>query len=125
MIHQTLAHPPDHCRIDVLGDLTPWKGRLGQLRMSSGIDHRYGKVTSLRGPAQDQADLFGILNTIYELHLPLLLFRALPGDTADEEDDRFGGFACRPGRRLALPGLLLKGCPRKIGKNPPILPRYG
>jgi len=31
-----------------------------------------GQVTILIGQLQDQAELSGVLNTLYELHLPLL-----------------------------------------------------
>lgn len=87
MIQQTAARSPNTYRIDIQGDLTAWKGRLGALRMSSRRDRHFGQVTSLSGQVQDQAELFGILNTIYELHLPLLLLSAQPSDIADEEDD--------------------------------------
>jgi len=63
--------------IDVQGDLTSWKGRLGELKMHIEQDPRYGQVTTLTGPVRDQAELFGILNTIYELHLPLLRLKKL------------------------------------------------
>ena len=87
MIQQTSPHSPNTYRIDVQGDLAAWEGRLGGLQMSSRHDRRYGQVTSLSGPVQDQAELFGILNTIYELHLPLLLLSALPRYIADEDNN--------------------------------------
>ena len=85
MIQQKSPLSPNAYRIDIQGDLTPWEGRLGRLQMSSRHDRQYGQVTSLSGPVQDQAELFGILNTIYELHLPLLLLIALPSHIADED----------------------------------------
>ena len=87
MIQQTSPHSPNTYRIDVQGDLAPWEGRLGGLQMSSRHDRQYGEVTSLSGPIQDQAELFGILNTIYELHLPLLRLSALSRHSADEDNN--------------------------------------
>ncbi|MGB5201104.1 MAG: hypothetical protein WBN68_02055 [Sedimenticolaceae bacterium] len=87
MIQQTSPHPPYAYRIDVQGDLAPWEGRLGGLQMSSRHDLRYGRVTSLSGPVQDQAELFGILNTLYELHLPLLRLSSLPSQITDEDNN--------------------------------------
>lgn len=87
MIQQVSPHPPCAYRIDVQGDLAPWEGRLGGLQMSSRYDRQYGQVTSLSGPVQDQAELLGILNTIYELHLPLLFLSALPSQIADEDNN--------------------------------------
>ncbi len=48
-------------------------------------DPRYGQVTTLTGPVRDQAELFGILNTIYELHLPLLRLKTLKSPKQAEE----------------------------------------
>ena len=68
---------PDAYLIAVQGDLTSWTGRLGELEMHIEQDPRYGQVTTLTGPVRDQAELFGILNTIYELHFPLLRLKTL------------------------------------------------
>ena len=76
---------PDAYLIDVQGDLTSWKGRLGELKMHIEQDPRYGQVTTLKGPVRDQADLFGILNTIYELHLPLLRLKTFVAEKPVEE----------------------------------------
>lgn len=48
-----------------------WGERLGGLS----IDHaRHGQrsITVLSGPVIDQAALFGILNALYDLHMPLV-----------------------------------------------------
>lgn len=81
------THTPTAYRIDIQGDLTPWKGRLGDLRMSIRDDPLHGRVTSLRGPVQDQASLFGVLNTLYELHMPLLRIEALTADNSSEKNN--------------------------------------
>ena len=62
---------PLECTIKVVGTLDPrWSERLGGLRV-----HATGRsypVTELSGPLRDQAALFGVLTTLYDLGLPLL-----------------------------------------------------
>jgi len=64
---------PGRYRIEIQGELGPnWSDRLGDMRVfpsSSGNDN---KVTAIEGRVSDQAALVGVLNTLYELHLPLL-----------------------------------------------------
>jgi hypothetical protein len=36
------------------------------------LEHREGPVTELVGKVRDQAELAGLLNSLYELHLTLL-----------------------------------------------------
>jgi len=50
-----------------------WSDRLGGFVITSAEDAEYGStVTTLEGSVLDQAALLGILNTIYELRLPLI-----------------------------------------------------
>ena len=50
-----------------------WSDRLGGLEITcEGDSDDEGHVTTLRGQLMDQAALFGILNTLYGLRLPLL-----------------------------------------------------
>ncbi len=78
---------PGTYRIEIEGELSPdWGPRLGDLRMTSWRSEDGGCLTVLRGRVCDQAALAGILNTIYELHVPLLSVQRLdddapPGDT--------------------------------------------
>src|SRR5215204_7633163 len=62
---------PLECTIKVVGTLAPrWSERLGGLRL-----HATGRgypVTELSGRLLDQAALFGVLTTLYDLGLPLL-----------------------------------------------------
>jgi hypothetical protein len=37
-------------------------------------------ITTLEGQVRDQAELLGVLNTLYELHVPLLTVKHLPPD---------------------------------------------
>ena len=62
---------PGNYRIEVQGHLRPdWNDRFGAMRIDS--PETDSAVTVLQGHVSDQAELVGILNTLYELHLPLL-----------------------------------------------------
>lgn len=67
-------HNPAVYLISVQGVLDEtWSSRLGGLTIMcepTGADR--GAVTTLRGSLLDQAALLGVLNTLYDLHLPLL-----------------------------------------------------
>ena len=95
---------PLACTIRVVGTLDPrWSERLGGLRV-----HATGRsypVTELSGPLLDQAALFGVLTTLYDLGLPLLSVdcRAAPGPPA-------AGAGAPPGpRRLRASGMENEG----------------
>lgn len=67
-------------QILVQGDLDPrWSGRLGGLDITSSVPELGAQspkpgasVTQLSGRLVDQAALFGVLNTLYQLRLPLI-----------------------------------------------------
>ena len=62
---------PGNYRVEVHGHLRPdWNDRFGAMRIIS--LETDSAVTVLQGHVSDQAELAGILNTLYELHLPLL-----------------------------------------------------
>ena len=74
-----LFEGPGKYRIDVLGQLdAAWSDRLGgmQITIESAVDGK--TVTNLVGHLRDQAQLSGILNTLYDLYLPILLVQYLP-----------------------------------------------
>jgi len=62
-------------RICVLGSLDEsWSERLGGLLITAdSLKDQAGPVTELVGKVRDQAELAGVLNTLYELHLTILL----------------------------------------------------
>lgn len=64
---------PATYRISVHGFMPPaWSARLGGLTIRT-IDQQDGeKVTILSGQLQDQAALIGVINALYDRHLPLL-----------------------------------------------------
>lgn len=58
-------------RISVRGTVPPgWCDRLGGMRVEFEGDDD-GPVTTLVGELRDQAALAGVLNTLYQLHLPI------------------------------------------------------
>jgi len=60
-------------RIAVQGHLRPdWSDRFGAMQMITSPPEADNAITVLKGHVSDQAELAGILNTLYELHLPLL-----------------------------------------------------
>jgi len=68
-------------RIRVRGFLDEsWSERLGGMRITTDSRRDKGSVTSLVGAMRDQAELSGVLNTLYELHLTLLSVERLDGD---------------------------------------------
>ena len=72
----TLGKSASYC-IKVQGRLDEtWSDRLAgmQIKTSSRGDI---KVTILSGNVRDQAELLGVLNSLYELHLPLLSLEIL------------------------------------------------
>jgi len=64
---------PGNYRIRVLGSLDEsWSERLGGLRITAcSPREQVGPTTELCGKVRDQAELAGLLNSLYELHLTL------------------------------------------------------
>jgi hypothetical protein len=72
-----LSQPCDY-RIDVLGRLDEdWSDRLSGMRILPGSCGCDPQVTVLVGKLEDQAELIGVLNSLYELHLPLVQVKLL------------------------------------------------
>ena len=60
-----------------------WSERLGGMTILTSVRGSQGQVTMLIGQLQDQAELSGVLNTLYELHLTLLSVELLTGEKAN------------------------------------------
>jgi hypothetical protein len=76
-----LFDSPGNYRIRVQGLLDEsWFERLGGLRITTSRQIDKAPVTELVGQMRDQAELAGVLNTLYELHLTLLSVEYLDGD---------------------------------------------
>jgi hypothetical protein len=68
-------------RIRVQGFLDEsWSERLGGMSISTSSLKDQGSITALVGIVRDQAELAGVLNTLYELHLTLLSVEFLNGE---------------------------------------------
>ena len=64
---------PGYYRIEVQGRLSQdWLDRMGAMQVEAQSPQEDVDVTVLQGRVSDQAQLSGIINTLYELHLPLL-----------------------------------------------------
>jgi hypothetical protein len=64
---------PATYQISVQGRIDPdWSDRLGGMTLSLIEEEVSPPVTTLEGKLSDQAALLGVLNSLYELHLPIL-----------------------------------------------------
>jgi hypothetical protein len=69
---------PATYRIYVKGHLvSDWSDRLADMKIESSVAPNGQETTTLEGRLADQAALFGVLNTLYELHLPVLSVECL------------------------------------------------
>lgn len=69
---------PATYRIKVQGYLDESKSEfLGGMTITASSQGDQGVVTTLVGRLRDQAELSGVLNTLYELHLSILLVECL------------------------------------------------
>ena len=71
-------YKPGNYRIRIQGFLDKsWSERISGMRITIHNEDDGAPVTSLEGRVRDQAELAGVLNTLYELHLPLLSVKSL------------------------------------------------
>lgn len=69
---------PATYQISVLGRIDPtWSDRLEGMTIRKATVEVSPPVTTMEGELSDQAALAGVLNTLYELHLPILLVKCL------------------------------------------------
>jgi hypothetical protein len=72
---------PGKYRICALGYLDEsWSERLGGLRITTSTRGDQKTVSTLIGQVRDQAELAGVLNSLYQRHLTLLSVEHLNGD---------------------------------------------
>ena len=65
-------------QISVQGRIDPTSSDLlGGMTISQAAGDHTGPVTTLEGELRDQAALAGVLNTLYELHLTVILVKRL------------------------------------------------
>lgn len=69
---------PARYRIRINGHLdTSWSERLGGMVITTSGGKNTQDTTMLEGELTDQAALSGVLNTLYDLHLPLMSVECL------------------------------------------------
>jgi hypothetical protein len=69
---------PAKYQISVMGRLDPnWSNRLDGMMITLTPEGSDPVITTLEGEVTDQAALAGILNTLYELHMPILSLKWL------------------------------------------------
>ena len=84
MTNHPTMHGPANYRIRVRGRLdADWSERLGGMNITHLKTPDGDSVTVLDGRFADQAALFGVLNTLYELHLPVLSVDCLDSETSE------------------------------------------
>jgi hypothetical protein len=78
---------PATYRIRIKGLLDDhWADRLGGMTISTNRVGDRETVTTLCGQVLDQAALFGVLNTLYDLHIPILSVECLGKNQAVEPE---------------------------------------
>ena len=83
-----LFDSPANYQIIVQGQIAPgWSDRLEGMTICQATVEAGPAVTTLDGELSDQAALAGVLNTLYELHLPLLSVKRL--SVSATEDSKF------------------------------------
>ena len=84
---ETSTHRPApgvFCRIRIEGALDPsWSDRLGGLAITSSGRFDTKTTTVLEGDLRDQAALLGVLNALYEMHLPLESLETIPPEVSE------------------------------------------
>ena len=69
---------PAHYRIHVKGFLDEsWSDRLNGLSINNQTSPTGAPIAELTGKVRDQAELIGVLGSIYEMHLPLLSVKVI------------------------------------------------
>jgi hypothetical protein len=60
-------------KISVQGRIDPnWSDRMAGMKIRISLDQTNPTITTLEGEVTDQAALLGVLNSLYELHLPII-----------------------------------------------------
>lgn len=54
-----------------------WSARLADMTISPGTSDQGGPTATMVGELRDQVALAGVLNTLYDLHLPVVLVERL------------------------------------------------
>jgi hypothetical protein len=64
---------PATYQINVQGRIDPeWSDRMAGMNIRNSLEQTIPPITILEGEVSDQAALLGVLNSLYELHLPII-----------------------------------------------------
>lgn len=78
---------PARYRISILGRVNQnWSDRLEGMAIVAGVDDDGRHICTLEGELQDQSALVGVITTLYEMHLPLLLLKCLSCPAAGDHE---------------------------------------
>jgi hypothetical protein len=70
---------PATYQINVQGRIDPnWSDRMAGMKIHNILEQTNPTITTLEGEVSDQAALLGVLNSLYELHLPIISVVILP-----------------------------------------------
>ena len=70
---------PATYQVKVQGRIDPnWSDRMAGMQIRIAPEQTTPPITTLEGEVSDQAALLGVLNSVYELHLPIISVVALP-----------------------------------------------
>ena len=73
---------PANYRICVKGYLDDsWSDRLVGMTIDNQVPSSESPVAALSGQVRDQTELLGLLNSIYEMHLPLVSIELVNGES--------------------------------------------
>jgi hypothetical protein len=72
---------PGNYRIIVGGRVDEsWSGCLAGMRITAQLDQSLGSVTALEGRVSDQAELIGVLDSLYDMQHPILSVELQPAE---------------------------------------------
>jgi hypothetical protein len=72
-----LGTPATYC-VKVNAHLDPgWSERLAGMKITTKKQKDGSSVTTLTGQVRDQAELMGVLNSLYDMHVPILTVEIL------------------------------------------------
>jgi hypothetical protein len=79
---------PATYQINVQGRVdSKWSDRVAGMEIRNSYEQKNLPITTLEGEVSDQAALLGVLNTLYELHLPIISVVILPQPHGEEKSD--------------------------------------
>jgi hypothetical protein len=75
-------------KISVQGRIDPnWSDRMAGMKIRNSLEQKNPSITTLEGEVNDQAGLLGVLNSLYELHLPIISVLIKPYPHGKEKSD--------------------------------------